>query len=98
MCGEINNYGGNEAQEIVLETGETIRANQIISTCGIRETELLLGTSCIELQTAKTGNFSIIESIRVFDGHPEILAGMKRLFFSMKLISLHMIVPKKLLI
>ena len=61
---------GNEAQEIVLETGETIRANQIISTCGIRETELLLGASCIELQTAKTGNFSIIESIRVFDGHP----------------------------
>ena len=61
---------GNEAKEIVLETGQTIQANQIISTCGIRETELLLDASCIEQQTAKTGNFSIIESIRVFDGHP----------------------------
>ncbi len=61
---------GNEAKEIVLETGETIQANQIISTCGIRETELLLDSSCIEPETAETGNFSIIESIRVFDGHP----------------------------
>ncbi len=55
---------------VILESGETIEAEQIISTCGIRETENLLKKEVIESPTVETGQFSIIESIRVFDGHP----------------------------
>ena len=59
------------ATEVVLDSGEIIRAEQIISTCGIKETENLLNQPVIEPETAETGNFSVIESIRVFDGHPQ---------------------------
>ncbi len=60
----------NQATEVILENGEVIHAQHIISTCGIRETEMLLNHSAIDSETAETGNFSIIESIRVIDGHP----------------------------
>ena len=65
---------GNKAKEIILESGETIKVEQIISTCGIRETESLLQENCIEPDEAQTGQFSIIESIRVFKGHPKDLS------------------------
>ena len=60
----------DQATEVILETGEVIQAEKIISTCGIRETEKLLNLPAIEDETVRTGKFSIIESIRVFDGHP----------------------------
>jgi hypothetical protein len=53
-----------------MANGETIQAKQIISTCGVRETEDLLNQPALEPETAVTGKFSVIESIRVFDGHP----------------------------
>ena len=65
---------GDKAKEIILESGETIKVEKIISTCGIRETESLLQESCIEPDEAQTGQFSIIESIRVFKGHPKDLS------------------------
>lgn len=61
---------GDIATEVTLESGEIIRAEQIISTCGIRETEELLNLSMLEGKEAETGKFSIIESIQVFEGHP----------------------------
>ena len=60
----------NQATGVLLETGEFIQAEKIISTCGIRETEELLNLNAIEDETIRTGKFSIIESIRGFDGHP----------------------------
>ena len=57
--------------EIILQSGEIIKADKIISTCGIRETENLLNQTAIENTTTETGDFSVIESIRVFDGHPK---------------------------
>jgi len=62
---------GNVAGEIILESGEIIRADKIISTCGIRETESMIQENCIGPDKTKTGQFSIIESIRVFKGHPK---------------------------
>jgi len=61
---------GDEVTEVVMANGETIQAKQIISTCGVRETEDLLNQPALEPETAVTGKFSVIESIRVFDGHP----------------------------
>ncbi len=60
----------DQATEVLLETGEVIEAEKIISTCGIRETEKLLNLPAIEDENVRIGKFSIIESIRVFDGHP----------------------------
>ena len=61
---------GDEVTEVVMANGETIQAKQILSTCGVRETEDLLNQPALEPETAVTGKFSVIESIRVFDGHP----------------------------
>ena len=61
---------GDRATGVILDSGEIIRSNQIISTCGIRETEELLNLPLTEGESTQTGKFSIIESIRVFDGHP----------------------------
>ena len=71
---------GNEVSEVVLESGEIIRANHVISTCGIRETESLLNQGCIPSKTV-TGNFSIIESIRVFNSHPKKLGWEETVVF-----------------
>lgn len=60
----------NLATKVILESGEIICADKIISTCGIRETEDLLNLPVNKQENAETGKFSIIESIRVFDGHP----------------------------
>ena len=56
---------GDRATGVILDSGEIIRSNQIISTCGIRETEELLNLSLTEGESTQTGKFSIIESIRV---------------------------------
>jgi len=72
---------GDKAKEVILESGETIKAEKIISTCGIRETESLLQENCIEPNEAQTGQFSIIESIRVFKGHPKDLSWDETVIF-----------------
>ena len=59
-----------EVTGVLLESGEVIEAKQVISTCGILETESLLNESCQKEVESITGKFSIIESIRVLDGHP----------------------------
>ena len=60
-----------EVTEVLLENGERIQAQQIISTCGVIETAELLNQTAIEPDKARTGEFSVIESIRVFTGHPK---------------------------
>jgi phytoene dehydrogenase-like protein len=62
------------ATEVILESGESITAKKIISTCGIKETEALLNQDITDNQRPETGNFSIIESIRIIDGHPKDFA------------------------
>ena len=61
---------GNSVTEVILDSGESIRPGCIISTCGIRETEDLLNFPASKTANTETGRFSIIESIRVLDGHP----------------------------
>jgi len=61
---------GDQVTQVVLESGEIIEAKQVISTCGLRETEDLLSENVLDPDTAETGLFSIIESIRVFQGSP----------------------------
>ena len=61
----------DEVTEVLLENGERIQAQQIISTCGVIETAELLKQTAIEPDKARTGEFSVIESIRVFTGHPK---------------------------
>jgi hypothetical protein len=64
----------DQATEVILESGESITAKKIISTCGIKETEALLNQDITDNQCPETGNFSIIESIRIIDGHPKDFA------------------------
>ena len=61
----------DEVTEVLLENGERIQAQQFISTCGVIETAELLNQTAIEPDKARTGEFSVIESIRVFTGHPK---------------------------
>ena len=61
----------DEITEVILANGEHIQAQQIISTCGVVETAELLNQPVIEPEKACTGEFSVIESIRVFTGQPK---------------------------
>ena len=58
-------------EEIELESGESITAEKVISTCGGIETELLLSDFSSDKSTTKLGEFSIIESISVIQGTPK---------------------------
>ena len=55
---------------IELESGENVVAEQIISTCGVIETESLLSSNPVEGNQAKVGEFTILESISVIQGKP----------------------------
>ena len=55
-------------QEIELESGESIKAKQIISTCGVVETEKMLNSYKDITQKTETGKFSVIETISVLEG------------------------------
>jgi phytoene dehydrogenase-like protein len=71
-CG-VKSLSTNDDQvtEVVLENGDIILAEKIISTCGVKETENLLNQQVENSGFAETGKFSVIESIRIFDGHPQ---------------------------
>ena len=60
----------DKIEEIELESGESIKAEQIISTCGGIETELLLSDFNLEKSNTELGEFSIIESIFVMQDTP----------------------------
>ena len=60
-----------QATEIILDNQDTYTADQIISTCGLVETEELLKSPKRTFNENKKGNFSIIETISVFEGKPE---------------------------
>ena len=69
-------------EEIELESGESITADKIISTCGGIETELLLSDFSSDKSTTELGEFSIIESISVIQGTPKAIGmGRNRYFF-----------------
>ena len=55
-------------QEIELESGESIKAKQIISTCGVVETEKMLNSYNDIIEKTETGKFSVIETISVLEG------------------------------
>lgn len=58
------------ATEIVMESGEIFTADQIISTCGVVETEELFNSKELNYTQTEVGKFSVIETISVFDGKP----------------------------
>jgi phytoene dehydrogenase-like protein len=60
----------DRATEIVMENEDVYSADHIISTCGLVETEELLTTEKTSPEENKSGNFSIIETISVFEGKP----------------------------
>ena len=60
-----------KVQVIELESGESLTADQIISTCGGIETELLLVDSKGKNTSTELGEFSVIESISVIKGAPK---------------------------
>ena len=63
----------DQITEIELESGEYVIADQIISTCGVIETESLLSSAYPSESQSKTGDFTIIESISVMQGKPKDL-------------------------
>ncbi len=72
---------GDQVSEVILSSGESIQADQIISTCGIKETEILLNQDSLPSKNSETGEFSVIESIRVMDGHPRNLGWEETVIF-----------------
>ena len=73
-CGvkEIGTKGG-KVSEILLESGESLTSDFLISTCGAVETEALITPSEPSAQSTIEGKFSIMESIFVFSGSPKDL-------------------------
>ena len=61
----------DKIEEIELESGESIKADKIISTCGGIETELLLSDHQSENSSTELGAFSVIETISVIQGTPK---------------------------
>ena len=71
-CGvkEIETKGG-KVSGILLESGESLTSDFLISTCGAVETEALITPSEPSAQSTIEGKFSIMESIFVFSGSPK---------------------------
>ena len=70
-CGvETIRTKSGKVSEIVLEGGESITSDFVISTCGAVETEALLAPESSAPSTTE-GKFSIMESIFVFEGNPK---------------------------
>ena len=65
------NSKNDKATEIVMGNGEVFSADQIISTCGVVETEELLNLKDSIKTGTEEGKFSIIETISVFEGKPQ---------------------------
>jgi phytoene dehydrogenase-like protein len=65
------NSQNDKATEIVMSSGEVFSADQIISTCGVVETEELLNLKDSTKTGTEEGKFSIIETISVFEGKPQ---------------------------
>ncbi len=59
-----------KVSEVVLENGESLTSDYVISTCGAVETEALLAPEPSVPPTSE-GKFSIMESIFVFEGKPK---------------------------
>ncbi len=64
------NSSHDHVTEIVMENGDIFTADQIISTCGVVETEELLNPEKEGLSNTEQGKFSVIETISVFNGKP----------------------------
>jgi phytoene dehydrogenase-like protein len=62
---------GDRVSGIVLESGESLTSDFVISTCGAVETESLLEPSESSTPPTVEGKFSIMESIFVFPGNPK---------------------------
>ncbi len=65
---------------VVLDNGQQLSANRILSSAGVVET-LRLCDDVTEPARVETGELSFIESISVLDCQPNVLAVTKRLFF-----------------
>ena len=65
------NSDHDQVTEIVMENGDIFTADQIISTCGVVETEELLNPPKINSAKTEEGKFSVIETISVFNGKPK---------------------------
>ena len=71
------NFKKDSVTEIILENGNIYSADHFISTCGIVETEELLNGEK-KFEKTEVGEFSVIETISVFQGNPKIWGGMKQ--------------------
>lgn len=71
-CGvEVIRTKGGTVSGVVLESGENITSDFVISTCGAVETEALLELPESFTPSTVEGKFSIMESIFVFEGSPK---------------------------
>lgn len=66
---QINSIN-NSVTDITLEKGEVFSADHYISTCGIVETEELINGEK-KIERTQEGEFSVIETISVFEGKPK---------------------------
>ncbi len=67
---------GNQATALVLENGEEITANHVLSSIGAVETAGLLPDaqlSALNYQLPLVGRLSFVETMTVFDRQPEAL-------------------------
>ena len=85
---------GDQITEIELESGEYVIADQIISTCGVIETESLLSSDYQTESQSKTGDFTILESISVMQGKPKDLNWEETVVFFNDSVKFDFICPK----
>jgi phytoene dehydrogenase-like protein len=72
---------GKKVSEIILDSGESVTSDFIISTCGAVETEDLLAPQNSSTPSTVEGRFSIMESIFVFEGSPRDLGWEETVVF-----------------
>lgn len=74
------NFKKDSVTEIILENGNIYSADHFISTCGIVETEELLNGEK-KFEKTEVGEFSVIETISVFQGKPKDLGWNETVIF-----------------
>ncbi len=67
--------------KLCLNNGEKVFADQVISTCGVVETEEMLSNSPSTSSVDDVGRISILESITVFEGQPADLGWEETIVF-----------------
>jgi phytoene dehydrogenase-like protein len=64
--------GGERVKEIVLQNGETVTADVVLSSAGVGETMALCGDARGRAAKAETGRLSFVETIAILDQPPRV--------------------------